>query len=1431
MQVDPGSSSFNYDIRDQTELKSAAAIYLLKPTDQLLKYHTAINEAAFELCKVNPALLIDRKKLSEMAANKVNQDGYVYKRKKSRSCKYTPHEPQQKRPCLSNKVRSERMEELNEELTEIRLHTELLQLQRKKHANVEHFTKAIDCTNKMESLRVKAKGKQLELAKLQKAVNRATREKVLRKQKNEKKQVKARNQKETVDNEPSTSSDTGSRSNEEIVKVHVVDNESGTSSNTGSKPNEEIVMVHVVDNESGTSSNTGSRPNEEIVTVHVVDNESGTSSNTGSRPNEEIVTVHVVDNESGTSSGMSYDTGSGTNEDNDWEGSDCSSVYSVVSSSPQRSVDMSDNAIPMPDMNALHNMTTTEDADQDFSVSPRALTESQNVLRRYINTRKHGLCDKSEYKINDHLYVSKMDYTLEEACSLNRQWCSSTHKSNCTLCKGLIGIGMEVLQNGMVALADVYRKFFPHTKYVSNKAIRHVMSMSVVVMKLDKLYILAKENGIDYTKLQMGMQLLKPKSVTQNFSKETLRAVCQMASTEKDAMLIKYAACKAAGKGAKKAKADFGFNDFTQKDALVKESLQQLYEIKNAIEFLSKTEDAAVLASFGIIPEDEDVETGADDDDDDDAIWISEEEESDEETEFPEIQSDSEDELVVEEQRLFRSKLTSLDDRCKALLQKRRQYVKRKAARKILKEKTKHCILKRKVPKRVSRIVQKFPTIGKDMEDFVRSKQFGADAWRRTGVTTFDHGCRRAGSKVTFGKIKQHLEKKYNTKIAYGTVVQLCVVKNSRKISAKRYKGVARVTCKRARKGFNVKYNPDAHWNTALYRNLDFVQLSTGENRVIINRDDQAGFRLDTTFTHNQRKSVSLESQPTLTTRTDFVNTYPSIIQTSSYLFMETETTPPTCVAVVKPHFVFNKNPAQHAADLHMLTRADDMRINQPIECIRVDGASDEGPSHIEVQFQWAERHLQHKTQCTLVTTRHSGGSYLNRVELMNGCIAQAHANCFIPSTLGGGNFNENGLDEEKLRENLDEACSVYMERIWNAPCMGTELRVVKGSQNEVAREYQSRRGDLLVYLKGSKKSKEELKARNPERYRYFDLVWDVKERHMLKNLPCHYIFGLHVCYQQDCPHPICSSQSTCQPLQWYPGGPAVNYVPLPVPDTSTWGSEECSKCKEDGKPVCHGHYMGPCETVEHNRNGGLGEVRVPPSQVLKDFFSDKKEREISHEEMELLGKQLLLPVDEVKIYLDHLKFIHLRRQAGARKAAETRRRRRNPPAPEDLPNDPLDNQPAPAPEDLPNDPLDNQPAVAPVVENVQGNELCCWCKEPPSERMLHCSNASCAIGDFHYACLGILHPPPDMDWFCRDCQGTESICCCGAPQNSPDQTPSGISESLIGLFFHKILKSVCEEKGVVFSVRSENLWSGQSGSGSIDIRSGGKLTQVMTRN
>ena len=164
--------------------------------------------------------------------------------------------------------------------------------------------------------------------------------------------------------------------------------------------------------------------------------------------------------------------------------------------------------------------------------------------------------------------------------------------------------------------------------------------------------------------------------------------------------------------------------------------------------------------------------------------------------------------------------------------------------------------------------------------------------------------------KVTYSRIKEHLEEVYKRKFSYGTVVQLCVARNRRRQSAKRYKGVAKVTSRRARKGFQLRYNPDAHWSGALYRSLNFLQLKDG--RYI----DAAGFRLDTLKTHKLHRSPIVQGKEILTK--DYVNSYPSILQTTSYNFTATETTAEVCA---KGAGVFKKNAAQHSADLLQLEK------------------------------------------------------------------------------------------------------------------------------------------------------------------------------------------------------------------------------------------------------------------------------------------------------------------------------------------------------------------------------------------------------------------------------------------------------------------------------------------------------------------------------
>ena len=450
--------------------------------------------------------------------------------------------------------------------------------------------------------------------------------------------------------------------------------------------------------------------------------------------------------------------------------------------------------------------------------------------------------------------------------------------------------------------------------------------------------------------------------------------------------------------------------------------------------------------------------------------------------------------------------------------------------------------------------------------------------------------------------------------------MQLCVARNRRRCSAVRYRGVAQVTSRRARKGFQLRYNPDAHWSSALYRNL---QYTDGNNIINMNWDDASGFRLDTLATHRLH-------------RTDYVNSYPSILQTTNYNFSATSNTGEICAGIVKASALYPKNAAQHAADLSMLENKESVKAAfmhpldeqaKMIDCIGVDGAMDEGPGHMEVQFWWTLRHYERPTIATIVTTRNSGASYLNRVELQNGCLALAHANLFIPSNLNGSCFNpETGkLDQERLQRNMGQAT---VSRCNGAPCGDARINLFKGADSAANQEL---RKDILIYLKGTKSEKQSLRQRK-DKWEFIDKIWQMRNRHMVSDLPAQYVLFLRCCMAADCVHPLC--QQNMEIPQWFPGGP--------IPDPAyPWGSTDCCKCQ--GK-VCYGHFLAP----ELSSLSSLSPMSKPPSSILKDSFNNFKDRDMTEADRKKLPQAALLPPEEIDMWFEH-------RKRGAAKAAATR--------------------------------------------------------------------------------------------------------------------------------------------------------------------------------
>lgn len=133
--------------------------------------------------------------------------------------------------------------------------------------------------------------------------------------------------------------------------------------------------------------------------------------------------------------------------------------------------------------------------------------------------------------------------------------------------------------------------------------------------------------------------------------------------------------------------------------------------------------------------------------------------------------------------------------------------------------------------------------------------------------------------------------------------------------------------------------------------------------------------------------------------------------------------------------------------------------------------------------------------------------------------------------------------------------------------------------------------------LKGSNKKRDELRNSDPDLVNFFSKVWKIRKSHMVSGLPPTYMFYLLCCYKPDCAHPICQSGPPENVSLWYPGGPPLTHLPLPVVDKErSWGSP-CTVCKG----FCPGHYK--LTSIDLRNSTSLKEVSPPPSIQLKNLF------------------------------------------------------------------------------------------------------------------------------------------------------------------------------------------------------------------------------------
>lgn len=137
-------------------------------------YHKAMNDAAFKLCLDDPSLLKERSKLIAMTREQVHNEGFQYKKKRSRSKSYgnaanlATDSPVAKRPRIEvQELRSKRIHEIQKDLAELDTRMRYLERSREKLCSMQ-YEHAAEKSKEMISLRGKRRKLQSEMTQLQK---------------------------------------------------------------------------------------------------------------------------------------------------------------------------------------------------------------------------------------------------------------------------------------------------------------------------------------------------------------------------------------------------------------------------------------------------------------------------------------------------------------------------------------------------------------------------------------------------------------------------------------------------------------------------------------------------------------------------------------------------------------------------------------------------------------------------------------------------------------------------------------------------------------------------------------------------------------------------------------------------------------------------------------------------------------------------------------------------------------------------------------------------------------------------------------------------------------------------------------------------------------------------------------------------------------
>ena len=140
-----------------TFLKEKSCIYntsKMDPSNKMWAYYVEINNAALKLAMDDQSLLSNKNKLSELSRKVVHESRYQYKKKKTRSKQFGAVD-NIRREYLTETIKSQKLQQIEEDLRDTSTQMSLLECQREKYINVQQFGQAANLTQELGELRTK----------------------------------------------------------------------------------------------------------------------------------------------------------------------------------------------------------------------------------------------------------------------------------------------------------------------------------------------------------------------------------------------------------------------------------------------------------------------------------------------------------------------------------------------------------------------------------------------------------------------------------------------------------------------------------------------------------------------------------------------------------------------------------------------------------------------------------------------------------------------------------------------------------------------------------------------------------------------------------------------------------------------------------------------------------------------------------------------------------------------------------------------------------------------------------------------------------------------------------------------------------------------------------------------------------------------------